>query len=347
MSAGAEVVARVEGRLGRLTLNRPRALHALTTNMCRLMTEAMNRWRDDKSVVAVLIDHAGPRGFCAGGDVRQVSESDRAGAAAFFSAEYPLNALIHDYPKPYIAIIDGVTMGGGVGISIHGAYRVATERTLWAMPETGLGLFPDVGGGWFLPRLRGRLGVYLALTGARLGAADCFYAGLATHIAASSKLDALKAALVAAPHASAIPLILDGFHNRPVAAPLMQHQGEIDRLFASDRAEDIFAALEAEASAWARAELANLRTKSPQTVKVSLRQLCQGARMVSFAENMKMEYRLALRITALPDFREGVRALLVDKDNAPRWRPPTLEAVTEDMLDAIFAPLPPDQELRL
>jgi enoyl-CoA hydratase len=315
--------------------------------MCRDMTAAMKQWRDDPSVIAVLVDHTGPRGFCAGGDVRSVAQGGAEGAAAFFSTEYPLNVLIHDYPKPFIAIMDGITMGGGVGISINGKYRVATERTLWAMPETGLGLFPDVGGGWFLPRMAGRLGVYLALTGARLGAGDCFYAGITTHVTPSAKIDALKAALIAAPDASAIAATLDSFHEHPAGATLPTHRAAIDRLFVSDRAEDIMAALEAEEGEWAQSQLALLKTKSPQTVKVTLRQLREGAVMKSFADNMRLEYRLALRISALPDFQEGVRALLIDKDNAPKWNPATLEGVSDALLDQIFAPLPPGQELRL
>jgi enoyl-CoA hydratase len=347
LSEEPELIVHGEGRLGRLTLNRPRALHALTTDMCRTMYAALKAWRDDPAIVAVLLDHAGPRGFCAGGDVRNVAQGDSAGAAAFFGAEYPLNVLIHDYPKPFIAIMDGVTMGGGVGISINGTYRVATERTLWAMPETGLGLFPDVGGGWFLPRMAGRLGVYLALTGARLGAADCLFAGIATHVTPSAKVDALKAALVAAPEASAIPLILDEFNEPVGAATLPAHKADIDRLFASDRAEDIFAALSADGGAWAQSQLALLKTKSPQTIKVTLRQMREGARMASFADNMRMEYRLALRISGMPDFREGVRAILIDKDNAPKWQPSNLESVSDDLLNQIFAALPPEQELRL
>ncbi len=349
MSEAEDVIARIEGRLGRLTLNRPRALNALNTPMCRAMDAALRAWREDRRVEAVMIDHAGPRGFCAGGDIRMVAESgagDGALAAAFFSAEYTLNALIHAYPKPYVAMMDGVTMGGGVGVSIHGPYRVATERTLWAMPETGIGLFPDVGGGWFLPRLPGRLGVFLGLTGARLGAADCFAARIATHVVASESIEALKARLIA-PEGGALPDVLAAFHSDPGAASLAPHRAAIDRSFAADRAEDIFSALAGEDGEWAREQLALLKSKSPQTIKIALRQMQHGARAGSFAEHMKMEYRIALRVVGLPDFKEGVRAELIDRDNAPRWSPPSIEAVTDEMVEAVFAPLQPDQELRL
>jgi enoyl-CoA hydratase len=335
------VIARVEGGWGRLTLNRPRALHALNTEMCWLMIQALLAWRDDPAVKAVLLDHSGERGFCAGGDIRMIAESgagDLSGAQAFFGAEYRLNALLFSYAKPVVAIMDGIVMGGGVGISAPANYRIATERTVFAMPETGIGLFPDVGGGWFLPRLSGETGMWLALTGARIKAADCLLLGVATDYVRAERVEALKAELLRRP--DAIDTVITEFEDDPGAPPLAQHRQAIDRGFAGDSVEAIFQALEDDGSDWARGQLDVLKTKSPQAMKVAFRQLRQGRDMASFEAEMAVEYRIALRVCALHDFQEGVRAVIVDKDNAPRWDPPTLDAVTEARLDDIFAELP-------
>jgi enoyl-CoA hydratase len=347
-----DVIARVEGSVGRLTLNRPAAMHALNTAMCRTMTEALQAWRKDASVRAVLIDHAGDRGFCAGGDIRMLAESgagDGARAREFFFTEYRLNELLfrYRYEKPVVAVMDGITMGGGVGLSMPARYRVATERTTFAMPETGIGLFPDVGGGWFLPRLHGKAGLWLALTGARIKAADCELLGIATDVVESGKLAEIKQAIVDDPEG--IDRILTELEVDPGRAPLGEHRDRIDRLFGEASVEAIFAALEADAlggdgGEWAGAQLAALQAKSPQTLKVAFRQLGEGARMTRFADNMAMEYRIGARVVQRHDFLEGVRAVIVDKDNAPRWDPATLSGVTEDVLDAIFAPLPSDAE---
>jgi enoyl-CoA hydratase len=339
------VLVGVEGAFGRLTLNRPRALHALTTEMCRLMVEALLAWRADPAVAAVLIDHTGPRGFCAGGDIRAIAESgagDGVAARAFFTIEYQLNALLFDYPKPVVAIMDGVVMGGGVGISAPANYRVATDRTTFAMPETGIGLFPDVGGGWFLPRLSGEAGMWLALTGARIKAADCLLLGLATDYVESAHVDALKAALIARPHE--IDSVMTEFEADAGQPSLAKHQDDIARAFAGDSVEAIFSALTQLGTPWALAQLDVLKTKSPQAMKVAHRQLRQGARIGRFADEMVVEYRLAARICRLADFREGVRAVLIDKDNAPLWSPATLADVSREMIDAIFAPLPAGED---
>jgi enoyl-CoA hydratase len=344
-SASPEVIARIEGQVGRLTLNRPAALHALNTGMCQIMIEALLAWRANPAVTLILLDHSGERGFCAGGDIRMLAESgagDGVKARRFFHTEYQLNELLHRYAKPVVAIMDGVTMGGGVGLSMPARYRIATERTTFAMPETGIGLFPDVGGGWYLPRLPGKSGLWLALTGARLKAADCLALGIATHVILSAKVEGLKAALITDP--DRIDAVLDSFAETPHEAPIAAHRVDIDRLFAGDSVEAIFAALEAEGGDWAADQLRSLKTKSPQTMKVAHRQLRLGAAMPSFAENMAMEYRIGARVVARHDFIEGVRAVIVDKDNAPRWRPERLEGVTGAMLDEIFAPLPPEQE---
>ena len=345
MSGDKEVIARIEGRVGRLTLNRPQALHALNIGMVASLTDALVAWRDDPAVDLVLLDHAGERGFCAGGDIRMLAESgagDGAQARAFFFAEYRLNHLLHGYPKPTVAIMDGVTMGGGVGLSRPCRYRVATERTTFAMPETGIGLFPDVGGGWYLPRIPDHIGLWLALTGARIKAADCELVGVATDYVESGRLDELKAGVIADPAAVETLLTeLEGDAGRP---PLAAHQDEIARLFAGDSVEAIVAALRAADSDWAREQLAVLATKSPQTMKVAFRQLRLGAAAATFADNMRMEYRIGARVVQRHDFLEGVRAVIVEKDSAPRWAPPTLEGVSEAMLDGIFAPLPSAEE---
>jgi len=332
-----EIIARVENGVGRITLNRPAALHALTTAMCRAMTAALLTWEHDPAVTAVLFDHTGERGFCAGGDIRMLAQSgaaDGVEARDFFFIEYRLNALLMRYAKPTLAIMDGVVMGGGVGLALPCKVRVATERTTFAMPETGIGLFPDVGGGWHLPRLPGKSGLWLALTGARIKGADCLALGIATHFVESAGTDALKAAILAGDLSAA-----DRFAASPGPAPLAPHRAEIDRLFGADSVEAIFAALEADGGAWASAQLKTLRTKSPQTLKVAFRQLALGAVAATFEDNMRMEYRIGARVVARHDFLEGVRAVILDKDNAPKWSPDTLDGVTEAMLDGIFAPL--------
>ena len=339
-----EILVARDGGLGRLTLNRPQALHALTTVMCSTCITVLSDWRRDPAVQAVLIDHSGERGFCAGGDIRMLADSgasDGRLARAFFFTEYRLNHLLFSYPKPVIAVMDGITMGGGVGLSAPARYRLATERTTFAMPETGIGLFPDVGGGWFLPRLPGRIGLWLALTGARIKAADCLHAGLATHHVPSERLPELKVALAENP--IDIEALLAQFHVDPGPAPLLAHRAELDAAFGQGSVEAILAALEA-GSDWARAQALALRTKSPQTLKVAFRQLALGLAAPDFAANMAMEYRIGARVVQRHDFLEGVRAVIVDKDNAPKWDPATLEGVGEDLLDAIFAPLPADQE---
>ena len=339
-----EVRVARDGGLGRLTLNRPQALHALNTGMCQALTAALTSWRDDPAVQAVLIDHSGARGFCAGGDIRMLADSGAADgrlAREFFFIEYRLNHLLFTYPKPVIAVMDGITMGGGVGLSAPARWRIATERTTFAMPETGIGLFPDVGGGWFLPRLPGRIGLWLALTGARIKAADCLHAGLATHHVPSEKLPELKAALAVNP--KDIVGLLAQFHVEPGPAPVAAHRAELDAAFGEGSVEAIVAALEG-GSDWARAQAEALKTKSPQTLKVAFRQLALGLAAPDFAANMAMEYRIGARVVQRHDFLEGVRAVIIDKDNAPKWSPATLEGVGEDLLDVIFAPLPADQE---
>lgn len=329
-----------DGKIGRIRLNRPKALHALNTPMCVAIATALAQWADNSAIEAVLIDHAEGRGFCAGGDIRMLAESGKADgkqARQFFFEEYRMNYALFSYAKPVITVMDGITMGGGVGISMPAKLRIATENTKFAMPETGIGLFPDVGGGWYLSRLPGRIGQFLALTGHRLNGAECLALGIATHFLASETLSDAKTIMAHRPQTAGAELT--ALAITPPAAPILEHQADIDRLFASDRLDDVFTALDADGSAWAVEQRAILDTKSPQTMKVSLRLLGEGARMANFADEMTQEYAVASRVCMRPDFLEGVRAVIIDKDNAPRWSPGSAESVTTDLLDAIFAPL--------
>jgi enoyl-CoA hydratase len=336
-----DIIVTREGGVGRIRLNRPKAIHALTTDMCEAMSAALLDWRSDPDIKLVLIDHAEGRGFCAGGDVVLLAKSgagDASKARAFFFAEYRLNHLLFTYPKPTIAIMDGITMGGGVGISQPCTYRVATENTRFAMPETGIGLFPDVGGGWYLSRLPGRVGQFMALTGARLDGAECLYLGLATHYVPSASIEELVERLVKAP--ARAKGTLGGASATAPDPKIESNLAQIARLFASDDLDEVLTGLEAEEGEWAETERATLGTKSPLSCKVSLRLLAEGATRASFADEMEAEYALAANVVQTHDFREGVRALLIDKDNQPQWDPPTPADVPDTMVDALFAPLP-------
>lgn len=341
-----EVLFRVEGRAGIISLNKPSTIHALTLDMVHAMVAQLQAWSGEPAIDVIILDHAEGRGFCSGGDIAFLRNSalndNGVSGRKFFHDEYQLNNLLFTYAKPVVAFMDGITMGGGVGISQPAKYRIATENTRFAMPETGIGLFPDVGGGWYLSRLEGRVGAYLALTGARIDGADCLAIGLATHFLPSDKLAEAKARIMESP--DRIDGILGSLAVTPPDSKLAANISAINRLFASDQFEDILAALESDGSDWAQKELAALRSKSPQTCKVSLRQLAEGAKAETFAENMVIEYRIASRVIVRPDFAEGVRAVIVDKDNAPQWNPATPEAVTTDLIDTIFAPLPEQEE---
>ncbi len=351
----SDVLTYKEGLAGRLRLNRPRALHSLNRAMVNGMAAALNEWRDDPDVRIILIDHAVDaggdpkmsRGFCAGGDVVDISRPvDGADAAGFFFDEYRLNHLEYTYPKPGVVFMDGVTMGGGVGIACPCRYRVATERTLLAMPETTIGIFPDVGGGRYLSRLRGRLAQFLALTGARLDGAECLKLRLATHYIPSARLDEAKERIMAQP--LRVAAILDELSEMDVPeARIARNLGKIDRYFASNRLEDILAALDAggdEGDDWAATEAATIRKKSPMACKVSLKLLVESPYQLHFVDEMRMEYGLMVRMIHHPDFAEGVRALLIDKDNAPRWTPATPEEISEAAVEALFEPLPHDEQ---
>ena len=339
------IIARIEGRTGRLSLNRPEALHALDMGMCEAMIDALMAWREDPAVVAVMIDHAGGRGFCAGGDVRAAAASgagDGVAARAFFFTEYRLNALLHAFPKPVIVVMDGVCMGGGVGLAWPARYRIATERTLFAMPEAAIGLFPDVGAGWYLSRIAGASGLWLAMTGARLKAADCLLLGAATDYVDVADIEAVKAEIVADPEA--VEEILARREADAGEPPIALVRDRIDHLFGKPSLAAIFAALRADGSEWATEQLRVLDSRSPQTLAVAFRQLGVAAGLDRFEDEMAMEYRIAARLASSHDFIEGVRAVLIDKDNAPHWDPPTVEGMNDARLAAIFAPLPAADE---
>lgn len=335
------VITRIEGGAGHISLNRPRALHALTHEMCDAISATMRQWRAAEAVQAVILDHTDGRGFCAGGDVAAVRRSvlDDGGSAgrAFFHTEYRMNHLLFTYPVPIVAFMDGVTMGGGAGLALPARYRVATENTLFAMPEGAIGLFPDVGAGWYLPRLPGRIGVFLALTGARLDGAECLWAGLATHYLPSENLAEAKARI--AEHPGEIGAILASLSIEPPPARLAGNAERIDRLFGPDTLEGILAGLAADDSKWAGKEWQAVAGKCPTSAKVALRLFAENAGQADFAREMAREYRIAAHMIARADFAEGVRAVLVDKDNTPRWNPARPEDVSDAMIDAIFAPL--------
>ena len=336
----SEIIVDKQGRLGRIRLNRPKALHALTTAMCLAISDALAQFGGDDDIAAVVFDHAEGRGFCAGGDIRMLAESgqgDGGKARAFFHAEYRMNHRLFTYGKPTVAFMDGIVMGGGVGIALPCTFRVATENTRFAMPETGIGLFPDVGGGWYLSRLTGHVGKFLALTGARLDGSECCLLGLATHYLAAEAVPASIDALHDSPDIAAT---LQACSTPAPIARLIENRANIDRLFAADTVGATIAALETDGGDWAAKELATLRTKSPLSMAVSLRQLSEGAAMPDFASEMRQEYAIGSRMVHTHDFIEGVRALIVDKDNMPRWQ----TAVSHAEVDAIFAPMPPGEE---
>jgi enoyl-CoA hydratase len=345
-----DVLLETRGPIGLVTLDRQKALNALSLGMIRAIRPQLDTWARMPDVKAVVIRGAGGKAFCAGGDVRAVAlslgqplpEGEEPLSRAYFREEYALNQRIHHYEKPYIALVDGISMGGGLGLSIHGSHRVVTDRLVFSMPETAIGLFPDVGGGWFLPRFPGEVGTYMALTGARGTAADAMWVGYGTHHVEHSRLDAVLDLLVKADWSTGSPhkiasLLLATLATEAGPAPLRAHQEAIDRCFAKDRVEDILAALAAEGTEWAETTRATLARMSPTSLKVTLRQL-RRCRSLSYDEVVPIEYQLSQSITAHPDFREGIRAVLVDKDQRPRWSPPALSEVRSEDVEAFFTP---------
>jgi enoyl-CoA hydratase len=327
------VAARRDGRIGAILLDRPKALNALDLGMIRAITAALATWRDDPHVHAVVIEGAGGRAFCAGGDIRAMRTHALAGETdaveAFFAEEYALNAAIAAYPKPYVALIDGICMGGGIGVSVHGAYRVVTESAILAMPETAIAMFPDIGATYVLPRLPGALGMFLGLTGTRLTGADAVHAGLATHFVPRAALPALRADL-ARDGVAAL-----GTHAAvPPPFSLAEHRPAIDRCFSDASVAGILRALAHEGE-WGAATLATLRAMSPSAVYWSHAMIRRGADH-SLRDCLDAELRLTRQVTAHPDFAEGVRAMVVDKDRNPKWSPPRLEDVDPHRIEQMI-----------
>lgn len=335
-----EVVFEKRGVAGVITLNRPSALNALTHGMVRAMTAQLKAWAADPAIARVVIAGAGARAFCAGGDIRTLHDLGRAGRIepmlAFWRDEYRLNVMIRRYPKPFVALIDGIVMGGGVGVSIHGSHVVAGSRFAFAMPEVGIGFFPDVGATHVLPRMPGATGTYVALTGARLGQGDALATGLATHAVPSERWTELGQVLE---EPGAIDAMLEGLTGPARPPALAAHRSVIDRCFSAPTVEAVLDALDGETDEFARATAALVRTKSPRSLKIALEQVRRG-RSLSFGAAMQVEYRIVSRIIRAHDFYEGVRAVIIDKDNAPRWQPPTLADVTEADVASFFEPLP-------
>ncbi|OPJ80164.1 3-hydroxyisobutyryl-CoA hydrolase, mitochondrial [Patagioenas fasciata monilis] len=344
----AEVLLEKRGGAGIITLNRPKALNALNFSMIQQIYPQIKTWEKDPETFLIIIKGTGGKAFCAGGDIKAITDAGKAGsrlAQDFFRAEYSLNNAIGTCKKPYVALIDGITMGGGAGLSVHGHFRVATEKTVFAMPETGIGLFPDVGGGYFLPRLSGKMGCFLALTGFRLKGRDVLKAGIATHFVDCEKLPALEKDLIAlkSPSTENIADLLNSYHAKSKVDQekefvLDEHTEKINSIFSANSVEEIVKKLKQDGSPFAVKQLETLNKMSPTSLKITLRQLREGASM-SLQDVLRMEYRLSQACLKGHDFYEGVRAVLIDKDQSPKWRPAALEEVTDEFVDNCFKPL--------
>ncbi|XP_064289919.1 3-hydroxyisobutyryl-CoA hydrolase, mitochondrial isoform X2 [Passer domesticus] len=346
--AAAEVLLEKKGGAGIITLNRPKALNALNLSMIQKIYPQIKTWEQDPETFLIIIKGTGGKAFCAGGDIRAITEAGKVGdrlTQDFFIGEYRLNNAIGTCKKPYVALIDGITMGGGVGVSVHGHFRVATEKTVFAMPETAIGLFPDVGGGYFLPRLSGKIGYYLALTGCRLKGRDVLKVGIATHFVESEKLPALEKDLIAlkSPSKEKIADLLNSYHmkctiDQEKEFSLDEHMEKINSLFSANSMEEIVKKLKQDGSPFAMKQLETINKMSPTSLKLTLRQLREGASM-SLQEVLRMEYRLSQACMKGHDFYEGVRAVLIDKDQSPKWKPAALEEVSDEFVDSCFKPL--------
>ncbi len=327
---------------GVVTINRPETLNAVTYAMILGLHAQLVEWEDDPAVKHVIIKAASGRAFSAGGDIRNLYERGRAGKPnlQFFWDEYRLNAYIKSYPKPYIALIDGIVMGGGVGISFHGSHRIAGDNIAFAMPEVGIGFFPDVGGSYFLPRMPGETGMYLALTGNRIKKEDCLWAGLATHACSSDRLPEIEEAICRSEDAE---IVLENYLPKNSEDDLAAGLDEVNTAFGGETVDKILLRLDAMAfsrieriSQWATETLATIKRKSPTSLAIALRQLRQG-RGLSMPQCMQLEYRIVSAVLEGHDFYEGIRAAIIDKDNTPGWKPATLEQVDPQAIDAIFA----------
>jgi enoyl-CoA hydratase len=348
--AGEEdLIVRREGGAGIIRLNRPKALNAVTYEMSLGVDAALDRFESDPDVAVVLLEGAGERGLCAGGDIRSLYDSSKAGGdlgKRFWRQEYVMNARIAKYPKPYVAFMDGLVMGGGVGLSAHARHRVVTEKTRLAMPEVGLGFFPDVGGTWLLTRIPGEIGTYFGLTGQTMNGPDAIFSRFADAVVPSAKLPALREALTSVRPgvtSSEVDKIIAGFTTGESTGPVAAKKVGIDRWFAHDRMEDIFESLRRDDSDLAQSTLKVLNEKSPRGMVVTLKLLRLARNAASLEECLVREYRAALEVFRSEDFREGVRAAVIDKDRNPRWSPPRVEDVTPEMLAPYFAEIGPDE----
>ena len=347
-----DIVFEQSGDWGIARLNREKALNALNWDMVKALYAQLQVWRDKDDVKAVMIEAAGDRAFCAGGDIRWLYENgkiDPAGTCEFFREEYINNSCIHHYPKPFLALIDGLTLGGGIGVSIHGKFRVAGDKTTIAMPETGIGLFPDIGGGYFMPRMPDGLGLYYALTGARAKSADALKAGYATHYTPSDQQDALRAALLAQPLSenaeSDIEAVLAEFKGDPGPAPIDEIRDDIARLFVGhDTYQSLIAGLQAAGSAFAEQTLNTLSQMSPTSLLITFEQMKRGASL-NLNEVLQMEFRMVWRAMHDHDFFEGVRAQIIDKDRNPNWQPASINDVPDGLIENYFEPLDASEEL--
>jgi enoyl-CoA hydratase len=343
----SEVIVERRGSAGIIRLNRPRALNSLTLDMVRALAAAMDDFAADASIAMVIVSGEGERGFCAGGDIRALHESGRAGtdlAMTFWREEFRLNHRIATYPKPYVALMDGITMGGGVGLSSHGRHRVVTERTKLAMPETGIGYFPDVGATWLLPRAPGEAGTWMGLTGLTVDAADIIYAGLADCHIASFRLPDIVDTLAELPRNAAprdVEVVLKNLSSDPGTSAVKSNRDLIERCFHFGTVEEVIDALGKEPGDFAAETLRIIQTRSPTSLKLALRLLRQGRQSRNLAECLNRELGACQHILKNPDFYEGIRAAIIDKDRNPQWMPATPEAVEQAAIDAFFRPAEP------
>jgi enoyl-CoA hydratase len=344
-----EIIIQVEGRAGRITLNRPKALNALTYDQILAISAVLERWRSYDAVQLIILDGAGDRALCAGGDVLSFYDrrnDGKAYASEFWRDEYVLNAMIARYPKPFVALQDGIVMGGGIGLSAHASHRVVTERAMLAMPETTIGLVPDVGGTWLLANAPGHFGEYLGLLGERMNAADAIIMGFADTFVTVEKLPELIAALIE-PEGDPIGVTIANFAEAPPPPVLAGRQEQIDAIFCGDTVEQIISMLEAGTEEWHGKALAATKTRSPLSLKLTLRAIRQAWNMQNLEDALNLEYRLTTRLFNCGEFVEGIRALLVDKDKAPKWNPATLSGVSNELLAEFLGPLPEREELNL
>ncbi|MCW5703343.1 MAG: enoyl-CoA hydratase/isomerase family protein [Bradyrhizobium sp.] len=344
-----DLIVRREGAAGIIRLNRPKAINAMTLEMSIGIDAALDQFEVDPAVAVIVLEGAGERGLCAGGDIRGLWESSKAGGdlgKIFWRQEYIMNARIAKFPKPYVAFMDGLVMGGGVGLSAHASHRIVTEKTKLAMPEVGLGFFPDVGGTWLLSHAPGEIGTYFGLTGQTMNGPDAIHAGFADAVVPSSQWPALREALTkvrSGVTADEIRKLIDGFATGETAGPVAAMQSSIDRWFGHDRMQDIVVALQRDGSEPAQATLKALAEKSPRGMVVALKLLRLARTAKSLEECLVREYRAALQVFASDDFREGVRAAVIDKDRQPKWSPPRIEDVTPEMIAPYFAEIGADE----